>query len=155
MKHKSILLGCISLFTVCGIQMQTANADGKHHGSDKKAKSAITCLPSTLKGNFTFSNQGIETSNGSNYYVAGIRSYEGNGTVTSTITKVIVNPPSATPHTESGSYTLNSDCTGTATFTTSGRTEDFFTTIQGNTVNFVRTDIGLNGGFDSGIALKK
>jgi hypothetical protein len=87
---------------------------------------AQSCSLVTLTGNYAFSQPGFETINGMGgnllpFAVVGLSTFDGAGNFSATFTDVSPGKPGGySTHIQgsgSGTYTVNSDCTGSAVFT--------------------------------------
>jgi hypothetical protein len=133
------MTGLAALVSLGLLGVESANA-GQPGGSS-------TCSLATLKGLYMFSQNGYVTINGSlaPEGVTGKAIFQGNGTFTSLATLSLggnIVPDDAAP----GTYTLNSDCTGTVTVLMTAPTPDVhldvFVAPDGNEFFTIQTDPG-------------
>ncbi len=102
------------------------------------------CSLSTLNGQYVFDATGWNVVNGSAVpkTVVEFLTFEGDGTLTSIATAVVGGNIIAHDTPGSGTYTVNSDCTGTLTFNGSGLTFDLFIAANGKQLHMIETVTG-------------
>lgn len=114
------------------------------------------CSVATLNGNYGFTSSGFTTPNHSikgtevPFSVVGGGSFDGTGSFSITFTLAIRGGISQ-GLTTSGTYTVNPDCTGTATFTTgavAGDTENMVIVSGGAEIFQIITTPSFTGTFD-------
>src|SRR3954468_6786045 len=107
-----VMIACA--FTAIGMPVWGANDNRGDRDKDKH------CSNRTLDGNYGFTVEGLLGIPGSGIQIRGVilQEYDGNGHLTQ-VEHVVVDgtPPSETWTPGSGTYTVNADCTGTATIT--------------------------------------
>jgi hypothetical protein len=99
------------------------------------------CSLSTLKGTYLFAADGVQIvgSDQLAFAVAGLDVYDGKGNLEGAVT-LSVNGTILRQST-AGTYTINSDCTGTSTADT-GEHFDLFIAPDGSQFTFIQTDEG-------------
>jgi len=136
--RKTAMIGLAALVSLGLASVESAN--GQSDGSS-------TCSLATLQGLYMFSQSGYVTINGSlvPQGVTGKSIFKGNGTFTSLATLSLggnIIPNDAAP----GTYTLNSDCTGTVTVLMTAPTPDvhldIFVAPDGSEIFTTQTDPG-------------
>jgi hypothetical protein len=136
---KTVMLG-VGAFLSLGL----LTAEQAHSG---KQSGLTTCSLTTLKGLYMFAQSGYVTISGSlvPQGVTGKAVFNGNGTFNSLATISIggtIVPDDAAP----GTYTLNSDCTGTVTVLMTAPTPDvhldIFVAPDGDEIFTIQTDPG-------------
>ena len=132
MKNKLLAIAYVSLLSVGYVQV--SSADG-HHGKN-------SCSLKTLKGSYLYASSGTSSLSGSivDYSDAGIATYDGNGNFSDSVS--VNGDPSITNYI--GTYTLNSNCTGTLNYSIDNTHYNIFISPDGNTLKFVQTDAGTN-----------
>ena len=109
-------------------------------GYAKDETEAVKCSNATLDGTYLFAQNGVEIKGDEQrpFALAGYEVFDGNGKVKQVLTlnmngkKVIHN------ETLSGTYSVEADCTGTATYA-DGTREDQFIAPDGSQLTFVQT----------------
>jgi hypothetical protein len=101
----------------------------------------------TLHGTYNFASDGVQIAPADGagpFAYAGLVTYDGKGGVTEVIT-LSANGVVTRNFKESGTYTTNSDCTGSEVDTGGGTTQhyDEFLRPDGNQFAFVQTDQGI------------
>lgn len=102
------------------------------------------CSEATLKGSYIFAADGLNVTTGRRFASAGVEVFRGDGTMDGNITVSIGGDIARV--TVDGDYTIDAQCRGTLTLTTSaGGTEhyDFFTEPSGNEIRWIQTDTGI------------
>ena len=139
MTNKLITLACASLLTMSYAQI--SSADNNHHQGTKN------CSLKTLKGSYLFSSSGKDLN--ADFANAGIARFNGAGAVTqiSSTTNSVVTP-AITPVINikyTGTYIINSDCTGTLQLNTNTFPINYniFVSKDGSLLNFIQTDAGI------------
>jgi hypothetical protein len=134
MKNKLISIACASLLSLAYVQASSADDHSKNHQGKQNLRKA--CSLRTLKGRYLFSASGKDAA-GTDFSFAGSERFDGNGTIT---TKQSVNGSSAFIHI-TGTYTLDSDCTGSSSY--SDKTHyNLFVSPDGSIFNYIQTDPG-------------
>src|SRR3954447_2228343 len=104
---------------------------------------AARCSEATLHGTYLFANEGLALSGNDRvqFADAGVDVYDGNGHVREVFT-LSVNGKISRFSRATGTYTVKSDCTGTASYS-DGTRYDQFVAPDGSHVVFVQTNPGL------------
>lgn len=109
------------------------------------AAATPTCSNSTLSGTYTFASDGWIVSGGGTtpFALAGTETYDGAGNIAGVVTASL-NGSVTSAAANTGTYSINSNCTGTAAFTNSGVTThfDIYVHPMGRFFQFVETDTG-------------
>jgi len=102
------------------------------------------CSLATLNGRYVFDATGWNVVNGSAVpkTVVEFLTFRSDGTLTSIATAVVGGNIIANDAPGSGTYTVNSDCTGTLTFNGSGLTFDLFIAPSGRQFHMIETITG-------------
>jgi hypothetical protein len=118
MKRIRIASALLALAVLAALAIVTTTS--KH--SVRAVYASSGCTDAALNGNYAFSSSGFtntnKTTNGSELPQAlvGTLTFDGAGNFSTGYTQVL-NGTSFTAQTNSGTYTVNSDCTGSLTFT--------------------------------------
>lgn len=109
------------------------------------------CSNATLTGNYPFTYTGHSTMGQSNVPNAavGVFTFDGAGNLSESYTFVLNGVAKTTSAPHKGTYTVNSDCTGTATDATVGIHFNLVTVGGGSEVFGVQTDPGFTDTFDA------
>ena len=115
--------------------------------SDGAPDSKAVCSLATLHGTYNFASDGVQIAppdGAGPFAYAGLVTYDGKGGVTEVIT-LSANGVITRNFKESGTYTTNSDCTGSEVDMGGGTTQhyDEFLRPDGNQFAFVQTDQGI------------
>lgn len=116
---KRIVSSLLALLVVGALLLVTITS---RHGT-RTVYAQGGCSPASLTGNYAFSHSGFTSKNvkGNPLPAAavGVFSFDGSGNFLATYTDMSPGKPTyiATQGTASGSYTVNSDCTGSGAFT--------------------------------------
>jgi hypothetical protein len=115
------------------------------------------CSDATLTGSYAFNFHGFNTRSGKEgaklgneipFADVGVVTFDGAGNLSVTGTFVFNNSGGQPIGPDTGTYTVNSDCTGTATDDTAGIHFDIVTVGGGKEFFGVETDIGTTGTID-------
>jgi hypothetical protein len=123
------------LLVVVGAGVLTVSAGYAKGENTAKAK----CSEATLDGTYLFAQNGVEIKGNDQrpFAVAGYEFFDGNGKV-KTVFSLNENGKITRNETLSGTYTVNADCTGTATYA-DGTHYDQFIAPDGSQLTFVQT----------------
>jgi hypothetical protein len=109
--------------------------------TDLRAQDPVRCSKATLHGTYALSGSGLKY--GVPIAVTGEITYDGHGKATLVTETVSLDGTIYRGITGTGVFTLNSDCTGSETFTTSETTDfDFVITADGSKITWIETDPG-------------
>jgi uncharacterized protein (TIGR03437 family) len=130
---------------VIAYSQQSAVITGRAYRSD----GAGQCGNGSLSGGYAFLLTGVDYISGSGYYYssAGNVVSDGNGNLTSVVSTVNVNGTTATGS-ATGSYSLESDCSGTARVSGSSGTSNYSVAVveNGQGIVFLETDTNTTVG---------
>ena len=147
MRTIALRVACLGLIVVgSGLIEASAKATGGHHGQDQ------SCSNATLNGAYVFSAVGSSVTTAADgttvtpIAVAGLEHYYGDGTFSGVVT--VSDGGTIVPKASySGTYTVNSDCSGTERIPAQGgnpaQTFDVFVKPSGNAFRFIETDTGI------------
>jgi hypothetical protein len=142
MKNKLISIACASLLSLAFVQTSSADDHSKNHQGKQNLRKV--CSLRTLKGRYLFSASGKDAA-GTDFSFAGSERFDGNGNIT---TKQSVNQPVNQSVNGSsgfilitGTYTLNSDCTGSSSYIDNTH-YNLFVSPDGSIFNYIQTDPG-------------
>ncbi|WP_437573893.1 hypothetical protein [Sorangium sp. So ce887] len=102
------------------------------------------CSEATLKGSYIFAADGLNVTTGRRFASAGVEVFRGDGTMDGNVTVSIGRAIARV--TVDGEYTIDAECRGRLTLTTSAGGEenyDFFTEPSGNEIRWIQTDPGI------------
>ncbi|WP_051766987.1 hypothetical protein [Saccharothrix syringae] len=109
------------------------------------AAPAPSCSNATLRGTYTFSEDGwtVSGTGTTPFAFAGVQTYNGNGTgagIVSSSFNGVITPATA----NTATYQVDADCTGTVAYTNSGVTShfDIYLDPKGDSFTFIETDPG-------------
>jgi hypothetical protein len=116
-------------------------SQGYAQGAEDDSKA--TCSEATLHGTYLFAYQGIEIKDNDHvpFATAGYEVYDGKGKVNA-VFSLSVEGEISRNKSVSGTYTVNEDCTGTASFE-DGTRYDQFIAPDGRLFTFVQTNPGF------------
>jgi hypothetical protein len=138
MKRAGLLVvGVVTLIAV-GLLVGT---QGYAQGAEDDSNA--TCSEATLHGTYLFAYDGVEIKDDEHtpFAVAGYEVYDGEGNVTS-FSSSSTGGEISSNNTTSGTYSVNEDCTGTASYE-DGTHYDQFIAPDGSLFTFVQTDPGV------------
>ena len=138
MKNKLISIACASLLSLAYVQTSSADDHSKNHQGKQNLRKV--CSLRTLKGRYLFSASGKDAA-GTDFSFAGSERFDGNGNIT---TKQSVNQSvngSSGFILITGTYTLNSDCTGSSSYSDNTH-YNLFVSPDGSIFNYIQTDTG-------------
>ena len=121
---------------------------GLHLGYPHNALADMGCSNATLQGTYLFAYSGLQIVDGQQvpFVFAGQDRLNGDGTLTG-VNSFSVNGAISKNVTYTGTYTVNSDCTGALTTVDDGTGEtahfDLFLGHDGDALSFVQTDSGF------------
>ena len=112
---------------------------GAGYAKDENASSRAKCSEATLKGTYLFAQNGVEIKGDEQrpVAIAGYEVFDGNGKVKG-VDSSNFNGEITRNERFSGTYTVNADCTGTATYS-DGTRYDQFIAPDGSILTFVLT----------------
>ena len=112
---------------------------GKGHAQNENASSRAKCSEATLDGTYLFAYDGVEIKGDAQvpFAYAGYDVYDGNGKVKD-VFSANINGKITRNETDSGTYSVKGDCTGTLTFG-SGTRYDLFIAPDGSELTFVQS----------------
>jgi hypothetical protein len=112
---------------------------GAGYAKDEDATSRAKCSEATLKGMYLFAQNGVEIKDNDQLPAsyAGYEVFDGNGKVNQ-VFSANLNGKVTRNETISGTYTVDADCTGTATYA-DGTRFDQFIAPDGSKLTFVQT----------------
>jgi hypothetical protein len=128
--------------TLIGVGL-LAGAQGYAQGAEDDSKA--TCSEATLHGTYLFAYDGVGIKENNQdhtpFAVAGYEVFDGKGKVNAIFSSSVEGEISRN-ESVSGTYTVNEDCTGTASYT-NGMHFDKFIAPDGRLFTFVQTDPGV------------
>jgi len=134
MKRAGLLTAGVVALIVVGF---LAGAQGYAQGAEDDSKA--TCSEATLHGTYLFAFDGVEIKENNHdhapFAAAGYEVYDGNGKVNAVFSSSREGEISRN-ESVSGTYTVNEDCTGTASYT-NGTSYDQFVAPDGRLFTFV------------------
>src|SRR5215204_5446685 len=143
-----VVLGVVGLVGVLAV--------GRGFANDEKAAGA-KCSEATLKGTYLFAQNGVEIKGDEQrpVAIAGYEVFDGNGKVKGHASANINGEITRNEH-FSGTYTVNADCTGTATYS-DGTRYDQFIAPDGSILTFVLTkpSEGVTSAFELQVTAKR
>ena len=138
MNRKGLWAGGLALILlVVGAAVLTTVGAG--YAKDENASRA-KCSEATLKGTYLFAQNGVEIKGDEQrpFAIAGYEVFDGNGKVKAVFTLNINGKKVIRNETISGTYTVEADCTGTATYADGSRYDQFIAP-DGSQLTFVQT----------------
>lgn len=110
-----------------------------------RAQEPVSCSNATMHGTYALSESGF--AGGAPIGAIGEVIYDGRGNGKLVTETLSLNGTIFRGITGTGVFTVNSDCTGSKTFTTSGGEShfDFVITADGSKIDFIETDSGVVG----------
>jgi hypothetical protein len=128
--------GVVLILLVVGAGVLTVGAGYAKGENTSKAK----CSEATLKGTYLFAGDGVAIKGDDQlpFSYAGYEVFDGNGKVKQVLTLNINGKKVIHKETLSGTYSVEADCTGTATYS-DGTREDQFIAPDGSQLTFVQT----------------
>ena len=143
-----VVLGVVGLLGVLAVGRGVAN--------DEKAAGA-KCSEATLHGTYLFAQNGVEIKGNDQlpFALAGYEVFDGNGKVKG-VQSANINGEITRNERFSGTYTVNADCTGTATYS-DGTSYDQFIAPDGSILTFVLTkpSEGVTSAFELQVTAKR
>ncbi|GAB1646245.1 hypothetical protein [Krasilnikovia sp. MM14-A1259] len=138
-RRRVAVLSTIGLLGAAGAFVLSGSADAS------ESAAAPACGNATLKGRYIFAASGWTISGGANqpFALSGIEHYTGAGTITGTVSQSVNGVITSQAH-ETGTYSVNADCTGTATYTVAGVDAhfDLYVAPSGQSFTENQTDAG-------------
>src|SRR5215213_3798141 len=112
---------------------------GAGYAKDENSSSRAKCSNATLDGTYLFAQNGVEIKGNEQrpFALAGYEVFDGNGKVKG-VQSANINGEITRNERFSGTYTVNADCTGTATYS-DGTRYDQFIAPDGSELTFVLT----------------
>jgi hypothetical protein len=134
MKRRGLWAACVLLLVVGLVGVL---AIGTGYAKDESA--AAKCSEATLEGTYLFAADGVEIKDNDQlpFANAGYEVFDGHGKVKAVFTQNI-NGKITRNETISGTYTVEADCTGTATYADATRFDQFIAP-DGSELTFVQT----------------
>jgi hypothetical protein len=130
---------------------------GAGYAKDENASSRAKCSNATLKGTYLFAQNGVEIKGNDQrpVAIAGYEVFDGNGKVKGVDSSNFNGEITRNEH-FSGTYTVNADCTGTATYS-DGTHYDQFIAPDGSILTFVLTkpSEGVTSAFELQVTAKR
>ena len=131
---------------------------GAGYAKDENASSRAKCSEATLKGTYLFAQNGVEIKGNSEQRpvaIAGYEVFDGNGKVKG-VDSSNFNGEITRNERFSGTYSVNADCTGTATYS-DGTRYDQFIAPDGSILTFVLTkpSEGVTSAFELQVTAKR
>ena len=133
MNTKFISIAYASLLSLAILPLSTANAHEQNQ--QYKKKPGPVCSLNTLKGTYLFSGTGKDAN--VDFSFAGSEQFDGKGNI---VTKQSVNGNSQIVRI-TGNYTLNSDCTGSSSYSDTTH-YNLFVSPDGSVFHYIQTDLG-------------
>jgi hypothetical protein len=117
---------------------------GAGYAQDAETSSKATCSVATLRGTYLFALQGISIRGNDRilFAAAGYEVYNGRGNV-DLVASLSENGQVVRNLRRSGPYTVNRDCTGTASYADPTEHYDLFVAPDGGMFTFIQTDPGI------------
>jgi len=145
-----------SAFAVLAAVVMLAPSAKQHITSLPVVHAQSGCSDATLSGNYAvvytgFGTRGHTSKGPTNTpgAVVGVLTFDGAGSITASYTAVFNGSVSTTSTPDVGTYSVNSDCTGTTTDTTAGIHFNFAIAGGGAEVFAIQTDQGNTATFDA------
>jgi hypothetical protein len=136
MKRRSLWAAGVVLLLVVGLAGVLAIGTGY---ADEENASGAKCSEATLDGTYLFAADGVGIKGNEQrpFAIAGYEVYDGNGKVKAVFTLNINGKTVIRKETVSGTYSVEADCTGTATYA-DGTRDDQFIAPDGSEFTFVQ-----------------
>ena len=156
MNRKGLWAGGLALIlVVVGAAILTTVGAG--YAKDENASSRAKCSKATLKGTYLFAQNGVEIKGDEQrpVAIAGYEVFDGNGKVKG-VDSSNFNGEITRNERFSGTYSVNADCTGTATYS-DGTRYDQFIAPDGSILTFVLTkpSEGVTSAFELQVTAKR
>ena len=156
MNRKGLWAGGLALIlVVVGAAILTTVGAG--YAKDENASSRAKCSKATLKGTYLFAQNGVEIKGDEQrpFAIAGYEVFDGNGKVKG-VDSSNFNGEITRNERFSGTYSVNADCTGTATYS-DGTRYDQFIAPDGSILTFVLTkpSEGVTSAFELQVTAKR
>ena len=149
MNRKGLWAGGLALILVVVVGAAALTTVGAGYAKDENASSSAKCSNATLKGTYLFAQNGVEIKGNDQrpVAIAGYEVFDGNGKVKG-VDSSNFNGEITRNERFSGTYSVNADCTGTATYS-DGTRYDQFIAPDGSMFTFVHTNPELvSAGFE-------
>jgi hypothetical protein len=156
MNRKGLWAGGLALILVVVGAAALLTTVGAGYAKDENASRA-KCSEATLKGTYLFAQNGVEIKGNDQrpVAIAGYEVFDGNGKVKG-VDSSNFNGEITRNERFSGTYTVNADCTGTATYS-DGTRYDQFIAPDGSILTFVLTkpSEGVTSAFELQVTAKR
>jgi hypothetical protein len=158
MNRKGLWAGGLALIIVVVIGAAVLlTTVGAGYAKDENASSRAKCSNATLKGTYLFAQNGVEIKGDEQrpVAIAGYEVFDGNGKVKG-VDSSNFNGEITRNERFSGTYSVNADCTGTATYS-DGTRYDQFIAPDGSILTFVLTkpSEGVTSAFELQVTAKR
>jgi hypothetical protein len=158
MNRKGLWAGGLALIIVVVIGAAVLlTSVGAGYAKDENASSRAKCSNATLKGTYLFAQNGVEIKGDEQrpVAIAGYEVFDGNGKVKG-VDSSNFNGEITRNERFSGTYSVNADCTGTATYS-DGTRYDQFIAPDGSILTFVLTkpSEGVTSAFELQVTAKR
>jgi hypothetical protein len=139
MNRKGLWAGGVALILVVVGAAALLTPVGAGYAKDENASRA-KCSEATLDGTYLFAGDGVQIKGDEQlpFSYAGYEVFDGNGKVKQVLTLNINGKKVIRNETLSGTYSVEADCTGTATYS-DGTRDDQFIAPDGSQLTFVQT----------------
>ena len=155
MNRKGLWAGSVALIIVV-VGAAALTTVGAGYAKDENASRA-KCSEATLKGTYLFAQNGVEIKGDEQrpFAIAGYEVFDGNGKVKG-VDSSNFNGEITRNERFSGTYSVNADCTGTATYS-DGTRYDQFIAPDGSILTFVLTkpSEGVTSAFELQVTAKR
>ena len=156
MNRKGLWAGSVALILVVVVGAAALTTVGAGYAKDENASRA-KCSEATLKGTYLFAQNGVEIKGDEQrpFAIAGYEVFDGNGKVKG-VDSSNFNGEITRNERFSGTYSVNADCTGTATYS-DGTRYDQFIAPDGSILTFVLTkpSEGVTSAFELQVTAKR
>ena len=156
MNRKGLWAGSVALIIVVVVGAAALTTVGAGYAKDENASRA-KCSEATLKGTNLFAQNGVEIKGDEQrpFAIAGYEVFDGNGKVKG-VDSSNFNGEITRNERFSGTYSVNADCTGTATYS-DGTRYDQFIAPDGSILTFVLTkpSEGVTSAFELQVTAKR
>ena len=157
MNRKGLWAGGVALILLVVGAAALLTTVGAGYAKDENASSSAKCSVATLEGTYLFAQNGVEIKGDEQrpVAIAGYEVFDGNGKVKG-IDSSNFNGEITRNERFSGTYTVNADCTGTATYS-DGTRYDQFIAPDGSILTFVLTkpSEGVTSAFELQVTAKR
>jgi hypothetical protein len=139
MNRRGLWAGGLALIVLVVVGAAALTSVGAGYAKDEDASRRAKCSVATLKGTYLFAADGVEIKGNDQIPAsyAGYEVFDGNGKVNQ-VFSANLNGKVTRYETISGTYTVDADCTGTATYA-DGTRFDQFIAPDGSKLTFVQT----------------